>query len=135
MTHYKERIQFYLGRIQSGRLQEMWRQTTWIYAYAKRYWLAMIFYTVLGLGGTVVSLLSSLVSKDLVDIITGHQTGELAKTFSLMIGIAVFSIVINQLTSYASSWISLKVNNEIRSDIFSKILTIFDKYYRKLIRI
>lgn len=122
MSHITERIDFYVGRIKSGRIQEMWRQTKWIYTYARRYWLAMIFYTILGLGGTVVSLISSLVSKDLVDIITGHQAGELAKTFAMMIGIAVFSIFINQFTSYASSWISLKVNNEIRSDIFSKIL-------------
>lgn len=122
MSHITERIDFYVGRIKSGRIQEMWRQTKWIYTYARRYWLAMIFYTLLGLGGTVVSLVSSLVSKDLVDIITGHQAGELAKTFAMMIGIAVFSIFINQFTSYASSWISLKVNNEIRSDIFSKIL-------------
>ena len=122
MSYIGERIDFYMGRIKSGRVQEMWRQTKWIYSYAKKYWLAMIFYTVLGLSGTVVALLSSLVSKDLVDIITGHQAGELAKTFAIMIGIAVFSIVISQFTSYASSWISLKVNNEIRSHIFEKIL-------------
>lgn len=122
MSYIGERIDFYMGRIKSGRVQEMWRQTKWIYSYAKKYWIAMIFYTVLGLSGTVVALLSSLVSKDLVDIITGHQAGELAKTFAIMIGIAVFSIVISQFTSYASSWISLKVNNEIRSHIFEKIL-------------
>ena len=122
MPKIKERINFYIGRIKSGRLKEMIRQTKWIYSYAKNYWPQMIFYTLLGMGTIVVSLLSSLVSKDLVDIITGHQSGELVKTFTIMIGIAVGNIFINQVTSYFSSWISMKVNAEIKSEIFSKIL-------------
>ena len=32
----KERAQFYMGRIKAGRLQEMLRQTKWIYEYARR---------------------------------------------------------------------------------------------------
>lgn len=116
------RIKFYIERIKSGRLQEMWKQTVWIYEYARQYWLAMIFYTLLGLTGTVVSLLSSFVSRDLVNIITGYQAGEVVKTFAAMIGLGIGSTVVNQISSYASSWIGMKVDSEIKSDIFSKIL-------------
>ena len=84
MGELKERLRFYKGRIREGRLQEMWRQTLWIYQYARRYWKAMIFYTALGMVGTVISLFSGFVSRDLVDIITGHKTGELIRTFSLL---------------------------------------------------
>lgn len=103
-------------------MQEMWIQTKWIYQYARRYWLAMIFYTVLGLSGTVISLGSSVVSKDLVDIITGHETGMLVRTFCMMIGLNLGNTFINQISSYASSWISMRVDAEIKSDIFEKIL-------------
>lgn len=109
-------------RIQEGMLREMWVETKWIYQYARHYWLAMIFYTVLGLFGTVVSLGSSLVSRDLVDIITQHQTGLLLRTFCAMIGLNVGNVFINQITGYASNWISMKVDMEIKSDIFSKML-------------
>lgn len=118
----QERVQFYTGRIKAGRLQEMLRQTKWIYEYARRYWLAMILYTLLGLTGTVVSLLSGFVSRDLVNIITGHQGGAVVKTFAAMIGLGICSTVMNQISSYASSWIGMKVDAEIKSDIFSKIL-------------
>ena len=117
----KERIQFYLNRIKEGRLQEMWLQTKWIYTYARHYWKAMIFYTALGMVGTVVSLFSSMVSRDLVDIITGHETGELIETFAIMIGLNVGTTVMNQISNYVSSKISMKVDAEIKSDIFSKI--------------
>ena len=118
----KERLKFYLNRIKEGRLQEMWLQTKWIYMYARHYWKAMIFYTLLGMVGTVVSLFSSMVSRDLVDIITGHQTGELIETFAIMIGLNVGTTVMNQISNYVSSKISMKVDAEIKSDIFAKIL-------------
>ena len=118
----KEKIAFIIGRIRAGRLQEMWRQTKWIYQYARRYWFAMIFYTVLGMMGTVISLGISWVSKDLVDIITGHETGLVLKTFCMMIGLNVGSSLLNMISSYAASYISMKVDAEIKADIFEKIL-------------
>ncbi len=118
----KERLRFYIKRIKEGRLQEMWKQTKWVYQYARRYWKAMIFYTALGMTGTVVSLLAGLVSKDLVDIITGHEAGRVVQTFALMIGLNIGNTVVSQLSGYASSKISLKVDTEIKADIFSKIL-------------
>ncbi len=118
----KEKIKFILGRIKAGRLQEMWKQILWIYQYAKHYWLIMIFYTLLGMVGTMISLLTSMVSKDLVDIITGHETGVIVKTFCIMIGLNIGTTFLGQISDYASSYLSMKVDAEIKADIFSKIL-------------
>lgn len=118
----KEKLLHIIGRIREGMLKDMWRQTKWIYTYARHYWLAMIFYTVLGLVGTGLGLGASIVSKDMVDIITGHETGELVRTFCMMIGLAVANVFIGQVTSYASNWISMKVDAEIKADVFEKIL-------------
>lgn len=116
------KIEFYWGRIKAGRLQEMWRQTKWIYQYGREHWVAMILYTILGMVTTVVSLGSSLVSRDMVDIITGRRTGELIQTFLLLIGLNVGMTILNQIFNYASSYVSMKVDAEIKSDIFDKIL-------------
>lgn len=118
----KDKILFYFERIKAGRLKEMWRQTQWIYSYGKHYWVAMIFYTALGFLGTVVSLITSFVSRDLINIITGNQTGELIKTFCAMIGLNIGMTLVNQISNYASSWINMKVNAEIKTDIFEKIM-------------
>ncbi len=122
MSWIKERYQFYMERIKAGRLKELKRQTLWIYEYAKNYWPMMIFYTVLGMSGTVLGIISGFVSRDLVDIITGYRKGELVKTFAIMIGMAVANILVSQITNYVSSRISMKVDSEIKSDIFAKIL-------------
>ena len=118
----REKLRFYIKRIKEGRLQEMWRQTKWIYTYAHRYRLHMLFYTLLGLTGTVVGLFSSLLSRDLVDIITGHSTGKLIQTFASMILLTIGTTILNQISGFASNYISMKVDAEIKADVFEKIL-------------
>lgn len=118
----KEKLAFYIKRIKEGRLKEMLAQTKWIYGYARHHWLAMILYTALGMVSAVVALLSSFVSRDLVDIITGHQAGALVMTFATMIGLGIGSTILNMAADFATSWISMKVSNNIQADIFEKIL-------------
>ena len=118
----KEKLQLIMKHLRQGSLQKMWKQTKWIYQYGRRYWKSMILYTLLGVMGSCVSLASSLISRDLVDIITGHQTGKLMQTFALMIGFSFGNTLISQATSYASTMINLKVDREIQNDIFEKIL-------------
>ena len=102
------------------RFKEMWQQIKWIYQYAKYYWKPMIFYTLLGIFGTVIGLLSSWISKKLIDIITGQETGALVQTFAIMIGLNLGMTFISQISNYASSWISMKVDADIKTDIFSQ---------------
>lgn len=118
----KKRLKHYVNRIKNGRLQEMRRQIKWIYRYARQNWLGMVFYTLLGLSATVVSLISGLVSKDLVDIITGHETGQVVMTFCLMIGMNIGNTFLNQISGYLSAKINLSVDNKIKADVFEKIL-------------
>lgn len=115
-------MQKIIQRIKEGMLQEMWRETIWLYQYVRRYLKYIILYTLLGLVGTVVSLFTSLISRDLVDVITGHQTGLLLRTFVMMVGFAIGNIIMTQASSYVSNWIRLKVDTEIKADIFSKML-------------
>lgn len=109
-------------RIREGMLKDILSETKWIYQYARCHVGAIIFYTLIGILGTVVSLGTSLVSKDLVDIITGHHTGALIKTFCLTLGLALGTTLMDQLSAYVSSFISMKVDNDIKADIFSKML-------------
>ena len=118
----KTKVQFLWKRIKDGTAKKMLSQTGWIYQYARRYWKTMILYTVLGVTGTILSLVSSMISKNLVDIITGHEAGKLIQTFAAMIGFSVMNILVTQATNYASTYINLKVDAEIKNDIFSKMM-------------
>ena len=118
----KQKLKLIKKYLQKDSLRKLTRQGLWIGQYARRYWKAMVLYTLLGVMGTGVSLVSSLISKDLVDIITGHETGRLISTFAAMIGFSIGNILVAQASGYASTLINLKVDTEIKNDIFAKMM-------------
>ena len=118
----KDKLLLIRKHLKQGTLRKMWAQSKWILQYGRRYWKAMVLYTLLGIAGSGVSLISSLISKDLVDIITGHQSGKLLATFAAMIGFSLANILVSQASGYASTFINLKVDSEIKNDIFAKML-------------
>ena len=116
------KLQFYLKRIQDGRLKEMWAQTLWLYSYVRKYWFSIVLYTLIGLGGTGISLITSLLSRDLVDIVTGHKSNELLKTFIMYISFTLANVILSKILDYIATIISLKIDNAIKADIFEKML-------------
>jgi len=126
-------IKHYIKRVKDGAIKDIATQLRWVYSYAKDNRGLIVLYTVLGLSGIVVSLISSLVSRDLVDIITGHRTGALVITFLSMIGITLLSTAIGQISSYLSTKISLHVDNHIKASVFDDIMVTeweeLDKYH------
>lgn len=94
----------------------------WIFSYARRHLWSIIIYTLVGMTSAVTFLLTSLVSRDLVDIITGHRTGELVTKFLMMIGIQLVTVAVNNISMYINGILSLKVENEIKADIYDKIM-------------
>ncbi|MBE5949616.1 MAG: ABC transporter ATP-binding protein [Lachnospiraceae bacterium] len=116
------KIKHYINQIKKGRLKELLAELAWIYSHAKRYTLFIGLYTLLGLSGTITTLFAGLVSRDLVDIITGHNTGALISTFLTMIGMTLGTTLISQLSTYISTKISIKIDNDIKAKIFDDIL-------------
>ncbi len=97
-------------------------QLRWIFSYTRKYWKHMIGYTLLGLTGTVIALLSGFVSRDMVDIITGRRVGAVISTFAFLIGFTLVNTLISQISSYISTMITLKVESELKEEIFGKML-------------
>lgn len=117
-----KRIMLFLNKISIKKLREKATQIRWVYQYARKQFPWIVLYMVMGVSGTVVSLISGLVSRDLVDIITGHRAGELIKTFAIMIGVTLGSMLIGQSSSYISTKINLKIENYIKAEIFDQMM-------------
>lgn len=118
----RKRLRHICRRIKDGYLTEKLEQLFWIYGFAKSQLLMILVYTLLGLTGTIVSLISSLVSRDLVDIITGHNAGKLLTTFCAMIGITLGSTLVGQISSYISTKVNLRVDNHVKYVVFEDIM-------------
>lgn len=116
------RIKQYIKRVKEGRLKTFLEEMRWIYSYGKNHVVLIVIYTVIGLSETLISLSSSVASKDLVDIVTGHNTGEVLKTFITIIALQLLSLAVSQLTSYISTMLITRVSNGIKADIYEKIM-------------
>lgn len=60
-----------ITKIKQGYLKEIYAETLWMYQYARRYWKSICFYIFSGIFGTVMGLGSSVMSKYLIDAVTG----------------------------------------------------------------
>ena len=65
---------------------------------------------------------TSVVSRDLVDAVTGVNSAEIIQVAVVYVGVGVSQIFINAVKTSLSLRVRLKVTNEIRSDIYQQIL-------------
>ena len=112
----------FFRKIREGYLEEMYREAKWMYQYAKKYWASICFYIIAGVFSTGTSLGGSVASKVLIDTVTGVQTGRIGMVIGLMIGMALGNIAAKAVISRISARISVDVQNEIRADIYNKII-------------
>ena len=116
------RVKHIIRRIKEGRLKQLVSELLWMYAYVRRYWLLIGAYVLLGASGSVLGLGTSVVSKDLVDAVTGVNSLEIIRVAAVYVGVGVAQIFINAVKSRLSLKVRLKVTNEIRADIYEQVL-------------
>ena len=119
-----ESLKLILEKIKDGSIKEMWEEFKWMFSYGKRYKKEIIFYTCLGLFSTVMTLVSSIASKELIDIVTGKKVDRALSMAILMVSMSLFSLFFGQLMSRITLKISIRIQNEIQADIFDKIIKV-----------
>lgn len=117
-----ESLDILIRRWKDGTFGEIIDDWKWIFTYSARYKGVIVFYLILGIFSTTLGLVSSVASKYLIDIITGHDTGKLWIIIAVMVGSTVFSLVFGSLLSRINAKISIDINNDIQADIFDKIV-------------
>ena len=109
-------------KLKEGYLAEMYKEICWMWQYVRKYRLSTLFYILTGLLGTAFSLCGSLVSKQLIDAVTGRQTEGLLGMAVLLTGLSLGSIISSAVVSRISAKISVVIQNEMRAELFDKIL-------------
>ncbi len=115
-------VQFIIDKVDDGTFSEFFDDWKWIFSFSRKYKLPIIFYTCLGIFSTTLSLVSSVASKYMIDIITGYEFSKLWILASIMVSSMVISLVFSSLVSRFSTKISIYVNNDIQADIFDQIV-------------
>lgn len=90
----------------------------WLLKVMSRYKLEIAGYTIMGVVGIAMGLGASVSSKYLIDAVVGKNDETIVSAAAFVIGLGVFQIVINALSSLVSSRVGTRVSNQIRSEIY-----------------
>ncbi len=111
-----------IQKIREGRLKRRIDELLWMCIYVRRYWLLIGVYVLLGASGSVLGLAISVISRDLVDAVTGVNSMEILRVALTYVGVGVFQTFVNVAKTRMLLRVRLKVTNEIRGDIYEQVL-------------
>ncbi len=96
----------------------------WLLKISKKYCAAILIFTFLGAVSIALSLFSGVASKYLIDFVVDFSKtdGEVISVALIMAAAVISGIIVKAFYSRISAKTSITVHNEVRSNIFSKIL-------------
>lgn len=104
------------------KLSEILKEFRWIYRYGRKYTKSIVYFICLGIVGTLFGLAGSIISKKIIDAVTGYDGGGLLMSIAFYTFFQIFNLGINALNQRVSAEINIKVDQEIRADIYGKII-------------
>ena len=117
-----DNMQILHDSMRDGTIKEFVDDWKWIFSYSKKYRWIVVFYCVLGILGSTMSIGTSYVGRILINIVVGKQQDKLWILIIAMIGMLILSLVLSSLSSYINARISIYVNNDMQSGIFDRIM-------------
>lgn len=109
-------------RITRQSLKRFWAECAWIGHYSMRYKWQVALYTFLGILGTAMSLAGSVASKYIIDAVTGYDNSILLAAAVFYVLMQLLRIGINAATSRISAKVNIQVHQQIRRDIFDRMM-------------
>lgn len=111
-----------LNKFRSENLKEMLQEFAWLSRYGLHYKKEMLWYLFIGILGTAVSLLGSILSKHIIDSVTGFNTNGIIVALVFFVLMQLSQILINAISSRISTKVSIRVNQEITAQVYDKLL-------------
>lgn len=111
-----------IRKIKDGTASQLLQELRWIGGYSRRYLWAIGWYILLGIVGTGIGLAASIISKNIIDIVTGYRTGYAVQAAVVYVVMQLIMILLKAVTSRISARVQLRVSQELRADIFQKIM-------------
>ncbi len=115
-------IRKFRQKIKDGSAREILSELAWIARYSLRYKGAMVWYIFLGIFGVAMSLYAGVVSKRIIDAVTGYRHTGLKVAAASYIAMQLLRVVSNSLCARINAGIRVKVEHRIRSDVYRAIM-------------
>lgn len=109
-------------RLEFIHTEELKKEAVWLLSNHIRFKLPVILSVFIGLIGSFMGLAVSVVSKFLIDAVTGFKSGTAGICIALIAVISLAGIIIKAVTNRYFAWVNIKIHNDLQAEIFQKIL-------------
>ena len=107
-----------LQHIRSRTLKDMLRELAFLNQYSRQYKKEILWYLFVGLLGTGVSLMGSILSKYIIDAVTGFDTRGIVAALVFFVLMQLSQILFNAITSRINMKVSIRVNQQITAQVY-----------------
>ena len=112
----------FLHKIKSYAKKEMMKEYAWLIRCSMCYKRQILCYLLIGVLGTVMSLAGSILSKHIIDAVTGLDSGPIIFAIIFFVLMQLFSIGIHAISNRISTKISIEVNQQITEQVYRTLL-------------
>lgn len=98
------------------------QERRWIWSRVKKYRASIFMVGLLALLGTVMSLVSSVASKYLIDAVTGYGTGMILGAAIWMVTMMLGSLLLQAFSSRVGAHVHVRVRNQMQYKTYGRIL-------------
>lgn len=109
-------------KLKNGACKTFLGEIRWVLGYGVKYRRAVALYIFLGLANIAMSLGASVISKNIVDAVTGYSSTALLPAAVFYGVMQLTRIGLNAWTGRISAKTELKVDQEIRAEVYDKIM-------------
>ena len=117
-----DNMQILHDSMRDGTIKEFIADWKWIFSFSKKYRWIVVFYALVGILNSTMSIGTSYVGRIMINIIVGQQQEKLWILIIAMVGMLILSLVLSSVSSYINARISIYVNNDMQAGIFERIM-------------
>ena len=117
-----DNMQILHDSMRDGTIKEFIADWKWIFSFSKKYRWIVVFYALVGILNSTMSIGTSYVGRIMINIIVGQQQEKLWILIIAMVGMVILSLVFSSVSSYINARISIYVNNDMQASIFERIM-------------
>ncbi len=115
-------LQTVIDKKEEGSFGEFFDDWKWIFSYSFKYKWVILFYTILGILTSSLSLGAAWLGRVIINIVVSKDVEHIWLLIAAMIGSSLVSLIFSSVMNRISTRISIYVNNDIQADIFDKII-------------
>lgn len=109
-------------KARDGTLGQVVGDWKWILSLSRRHWAGIVLYTLLGMAGSGVSLVSAVISKYLIDSVISLDRQRLLPLAAAMVVMSAVAVAARSLHARWAARLNVTMHNDIRARVFDSLL-------------